>query len=359
MSNRWVFECGWTLPALAASIAAAALVLSMVNASAHAAGMGIEGTAWLVEDIAGRGVIDRAQTTINFDSAGRVSGSTGCNRYTGVATRDGEALRFGQLATTRRACVPALMDQEQKFNQAMQDVRFYMVATNGLLHLRGANGEALLRLAPMPKEALDKSAPTSPGAGESTRVSGTVSYRERIALAPGSLVIVTLEDTSKADAIATVLGEARITIERNQVPISFAIDFDPGRIEPRHRYSVRARILDPQGALRWTSTQAYPVITGGHPSSVDLQVEAIRSPVAAPRPSPTLVFVCDAREILVRMSPGQVELVLPDRTLVLPQVPAASGAKYQEGQYLFWDQGNEARFEIDGMVYITCIRRPG
>ena len=59
------------------------------------------------------------------------------------------------------------------------------------------------------------------------------------------------------------------------------------------------------------------------------------------------------------MSPGQVELVLPDRTLVLPQVPAASGARYQEGRTVFWNQGNEARFEIDGKVYPACIRRPG
>ena len=128
MRNRWGSDRTGILPALAASIAAAALVLPMASASAQGASTGIDGTAWLVEDIAGRGVIDRAQTTISFDAPGRVSGSTGCNRYTGVATLEGEALRFGQLATTRRACVPALMDQEQKFIRAMQDVRSYVVA---------------------------------------------------------------------------------------------------------------------------------------------------------------------------------------------------------------------------------------
>jgi uncharacterized lipoprotein YbaY len=271
-------EYGWFSPF--ALLAAAALVLPMSTAHAHGASVALEGTAWLVEDIAGRGVIDRAQTTISFDAPGRVSGSTGCNRFTGVATLEGEALRFGQLRRTQRACVPALMDQEQKFLTAMELVRGYSVAANGLLHLRGANAEPLLRLVQMPKEALNMSLPTTPGAGESTRVTGTVSYRERIALPPGSLVIVTLEDTSKADAKATMLGEARITIERKQVPISFAIEVEVGLIDPRHRYAVRARILDPQGALRWTSTQAYLVMTGGHPSSVDVLVEAIRAPAA-------------------------------------------------------------------------------
>jgi putative lipoprotein len=156
-----------------------------------------------------------------------------------------------------------------------------------------------------------------------------------------------------------VLGEARTTTGREQVPIAFAIEVDPGRVDPRHRYAVRARILDPQGQLRWTSTRAYLVMTGGHPSSVDVQVEAIRSPAsgaASPR-SNTLVFACESVEFVVRMGTGQVELVLPDRTLVLPQVPAASGARYQEGHAVFWSHGDAARFEIDGKVYPACTRR--
>lgn len=59
------------------------------------------------------------------------------------------------------------------------------------------------------------------------------------------------------------------------------------------------------------------------------------------------------------MGPDEVELVLPDRTVVLPQVPAASGAKYQEARIIFWNQGNEARIEIEGKVYPACTRRPG
>jgi heat shock protein HslJ len=264
MGHRSRLDPGRHPPAVAALIAAAALVLLTIAGPAQGAGTGIAGTAWLVEDIAGRGVIDRAQTTIRFDTTGQVSGSGGCNRFTGGAAVAGEALTFRKLAATQRACVPALMDQEQKFFKAIEAVRSYAEDATGLLHLKGANGEVLLRLVPT--------------VAAFTRVTGAVSYRERIALAPGSLVIVTLEDTSRADAKATILGESRITIERNQVPIAFAIEVDAGRIDPRHRYAVRARILDPQGALRWTSTQAYLVITGGHPSSVDVQVEAVRGP---------------------------------------------------------------------------------
>lgn len=104
------------------------------------------GTEWLVEDISGLGVIDNEQTTLRFEEEGRVSGITGCNRYTGSVTMEGNNIRFGPLASTRRACVQALMDQEQKFLEAMEAVRAYAIdAETGLLHL--TKGEAtLLRL---------------------------------------------------------------------------------------------------------------------------------------------------------------------------------------------------------------------
>ncbi len=42
------------------------------------------------------------------------------------------------------------------------------------------------------------------------KVTVTASFRERIALAPGAVFVATLEDVSRADAKAEVLGEVRI-----------------------------------------------------------------------------------------------------------------------------------------------------
>jgi putative lipoprotein len=59
-----------------------------------------------------------------------------------------------------------------------------------------------------------------------SRVTGTVTYRERIAMPRGAVVEMTLEDVARLDAPAEVLG--RVTIEDpGNVPIEFAIPYDP------------------------------------------------------------------------------------------------------------------------------------
>ena len=104
------------------------------------------GTSWLAEDIRGRGVIDNAQTTITFDGEGRVAGSGGCNRYFGPVNINGDAISFGNLGSTRMACVPALMDEERKFFDALAATRSYRFDDPGhkLLFL-GEDGAMLVR----------------------------------------------------------------------------------------------------------------------------------------------------------------------------------------------------------------------
>ncbi len=52
---------------------------------------------------------------------GQISGSSGCNRYTG-SIRDGESpgdMEIGPIAATRRACPPPIMDAEQLYLEAL------------------------------------------------------------------------------------------------------------------------------------------------------------------------------------------------------------------------------------------------
>jgi putative lipoprotein len=106
-------------------------------------------------------------------------------------------------------------------------------------------------------------------------VSGTVTYLQRIALPPTAVVKVKLADVSRADAPAIALGEQLIETNGRQVPFAFQIEYDPARIDSRLTYVVQARIED-GGKLLFISDRAYPVITRGAPSEVDL----ILTPVA-------------------------------------------------------------------------------
>ena len=62
-------------------------------------------------------------------------------------------------------------------------------------------------------------------------VGGTAAYRERIALPPDAVLEAELQDVSRADAPAIVLGRFRAG-PAGQVPIPFAIPYDPARIGP-------------------------------------------------------------------------------------------------------------------------------
>jgi heat shock protein HslJ len=63
--------------------------------------------------------------TIAF-SADRASGYTGCNNWFASVTHDGEALRFGNVGTTRRACDGAgvQIDTERNFLAVIEATRY-------------------------------------------------------------------------------------------------------------------------------------------------------------------------------------------------------------------------------------------
>lgn len=77
--------------------------------------MALIGKTWGIENIAGAGIIDNSNVTVSSASDGTVSGSNGCNNFTGKYEVNGDKLEIGTLAVTRRACNTALADQETRF----------------------------------------------------------------------------------------------------------------------------------------------------------------------------------------------------------------------------------------------------
>ena len=100
-------------------------------------------------------------------------------------------------------------------------------------------------------------------------VSGSVTYRERLALSPGAKLVVELRDVSYQDAAAPLI--ARQTINGpGQVPITFKVEYNRDDIDSRNIYGISARIIESDGRLAFINDTAYDVITRGKPSKVDM-----------------------------------------------------------------------------------------
>jgi len=113
------------------------------------------------------------------------------------------------------------------------------------------------------------------GAAAEAHLTGTVSYRERVALAPDAELEVTLLDVSRAGATAEVVATVR-KANPGQVPIAFDIAYDPSRIREAGSYVVRAVIYE-HGRPRFNSDQSYPVLTRSHGPVVTVQMRSASS----------------------------------------------------------------------------------
>ncbi len=128
-------------------------------------------------------------------------------------------------------------------------------------------------------------APGAAAAGaKAGTITGTVAYRQRIALPPDAVVHVRLEDVSRADAPSTLISEVRVPTGGKQVPIPFTLDYDLAKIEDSHTYHLRASILaGTEGAMLFTTTRAYPVLTRGSGREAQIMLDQVGAP---PGPAP-------------------------------------------------------------------------
>ena len=210
------------------------------------------GTAWrLVKFQGGDEMVltpdDPAKYTLAFEPDGRLRARIDCNRGAGTWKSSPPQLELGALALTRAMCPPgSLHDQIVK---QWPYVRSYVVRDGHLFLSLMADG-GIYEFEPMSSEQ-----------SMTGTLKGSATYRERMALPPGAVLEATLEDVSRADAAAEVIGRARVESPGNP-PIPFEIPYDRSRIESRHRYAVRARILV-DGKPFFASDRSYPVLTGG------------------------------------------------------------------------------------------------
>jgi heat shock protein HslJ/membrane-bound inhibitor of C-type lysozyme len=95
----------------------------------------LAGNPWTVQQIGGAAPVEGARVSMQFGNDGRVAGQTSCNNFTGKYAIGGEGIRIGPVASTRKACRPELMNQEQQFLMALSAVTRFDVGADGQLTL--------------------------------------------------------------------------------------------------------------------------------------------------------------------------------------------------------------------------------
>ena len=110
-------------------------------------------------------------------------------------------------------------------------------------------------------------------------LTGAVYFREPLD-AGKAVVRVKLEDVSRADAAAALIAESLVALDQPlpagaRVPFSVTV---PEVVDTAH-YGVRVHV-DCSGSGEISagdrvSTRAYPVLTGGNPSHVEVEVRTV------------------------------------------------------------------------------------
>ena len=101
-------------------------------------------------------------------------------------------------------------------------------------------------------------------------VEGEALYQERIMPPAGAVLVVSLEDTARADAPATELASSRLRLAAGP-PYRWRLDYDERLVTSKSRTVLRARIETPQGL--WMSTDT--VVPASTPAPV-LQLRMVK-----------------------------------------------------------------------------------
>jgi putative lipoprotein len=104
---------------------------------------------------------------------------------------------------------------------------------------------------------------------------GELFYLQRVALPAAATMTVSLQDISRADAPVVILARQTGPVT-GQVPLPFALAYDPKQVQAGHRYSVSAHIeLD--GKLLFVSTERHDVqFDGQGPQPLRIRLDSVQ-----------------------------------------------------------------------------------
>lgn len=99
---------------------------------------------WSAQDIAGAPLVADSRITLSLYSDGKAVGRAGCNNYSGTYKRVGDTLSFGPVISTKMACAPEVMSQEQTYLGILTASPRYERLPDGTLAVTAEDGQRIV-----------------------------------------------------------------------------------------------------------------------------------------------------------------------------------------------------------------------
>jgi len=128
------------------SICAGMMILAACASPVSQPGGGgdLTGKVWALTELMGKPPGAGTGISAQFSSDGKVSGSAGCNRYSGTYTVSGNSITISSsMATTMMMCEQPVMDQESAYLKALADAKTFEVKGD-ILTLAAADKTSLV-----------------------------------------------------------------------------------------------------------------------------------------------------------------------------------------------------------------------
>lgn len=168
---------------------------------------------------------------------------------------------------------------------------------------------AMLALAALPLAAC--------AGGPRESVSGSIAYRDRIALPADSMLVVRLLDATRGNMAAYTLVEQRILSP--QLPARFDLRYRYGDINPQGAYYVQAQV-EHAGRILLINDRDYAVLTRTLPTS-GIQVTLVPTPGTVLMPAASAAPAGNTTTV-IQTAPAMPAAPQPPVTII---VPAGSG----------------------------------
>lgn len=180
-------------------------------------------------------------------------------------------------------------------------------------------------------------------------IKGSLTYRARIALPPGSRAAVEFRDAGAPSGIG-VVAEQRADLKGRQVPIPYELPVDRAKLAAGKRYVVKGAIVSGARVV-WASKDiavdlSGPVVDLGTVALTQTRAETIKSEL-----------MCGADRVSVAYDQGIAHVTVGGQAYEMKQVLAASGAKYEaadDPSTSFWNKGRNGTLVVKGKTYPLC-----